>query len=100
VATTEPYRTPPPGRHLTFGEWTELVVAGVRERVPDVVATRRGRRLVTLRRGSDAMMVEDVGTSWVVWREGVQRRAMLSIGDRRDAFVADNAAASIAGALG
>jgi hypothetical protein len=96
---TTTFEIPPPGRHLTFDEWSKLVVARVRERVPDVVATRRGRRLVTLRRGNDAMVVEDVGTTWVVWREGIQRRAMLSIGDRRDAFVADNAAVSIAGAL-
>jgi hypothetical protein len=44
-------------------------------------------------------MVEDVGTSWVVWRESAQRRVMISVGDRREAFVADDAAVTIAGAL-
>lgn len=36
---------------------------------------------------------------WTVWREGAQRRVMLSIGDRRDRFVAANVAMTIAGAL-
>jgi hypothetical protein len=72
----------------------DLVVAGVRRRLPDVAATRRGR-LIVFRRGAEAMTID----RWTVWRDGAQRRVMLSIGDRRDRFVAENVAITIGGAL-
>jgi hypothetical protein len=85
---------PPAGPNLVFDVFAEIVIAAVRARLPDIAATRRGR-LIVLRRGMEAMSID----GWTIWREGAQRRVMLSIGDRRDRFVAENAAASIAGAL-
>ena len=60
--------------------------------MPDVAAARRGRTIV-LRRNGSAVTID----GWVIWDEGPQRRVMLSIGDRRDRFVAANVAKTIAG---
>ncbi len=86
---------PPAGPDIGFDAFAELVVAGVRQRLPDVTVTRRGR-LIAIRRGAESMTID----RWMVWREGAQRRVMLSIGDRRDRFVAMNVAVTIARALG
>lgn len=92
-------RVPPPGPDLDFEQWVHRVVEGVRKRVPTVVATRRGRSVI-VRRGSEAVTIESGATSWFVWKEGPQRRVLLSISARRDAFVADTAAVTIAVSLG
>jgi len=92
--------TPPAGADLAFDAFAELVIAGVRARLPDTQTTRRGMRIVTLRRGGRGMVIERTGSSWIVYDETRRDRIMLSIGDRRDGFVAGNAAVSIASALG
>jgi hypothetical protein len=87
-------KIPPAGPDLGFDAFAELVVAAVRLRLPDVAVIRRGR-LTVIRRGAEAMTID----GWTIWREGAQRRVMLSVGDRRDRFVAENVAVTIAGAL-
>jgi hypothetical protein len=82
------------GADLPQDRFVALVVARVRELLPAAIATRRGR-LVILRRGDEAVTIDE----WRVWREGAQRRVMLSIGDQRDASVASIVAESIANAL-
>jgi hypothetical protein len=91
--------TPPPGPDLDFETWVRRVVAAVRAQLIDVVVTRRGRAVIFRRRGEAVTIAPESG-SWFVWREGPQRRVMLSIANRRDAFVADNTATTIATALG
>lgn len=89
----------PPGPDLDFETWVRRVVARVRAQLVDVVVTRRGGSVI-FRRNGEAVTIEAASGSWFVWREGPQRRVMLSIASRRDAFVADNTATTIATALG
>jgi hypothetical protein len=90
---------PPAGAGLSFDAFAELVVAEVHRRLPAVKATRRGARLVTLRHGGRGMAIERTASSWIVYDETVSDRIMLSIGERRDRFVAGNVAVTIASAL-
>jgi hypothetical protein len=46
------------------------------------------------------MVIERTASSWIVYDETERDRIMLSIGERRDLFVAQNVAVSIAIALG
>jgi hypothetical protein len=92
--------TPPAGADLSFDAFAELVVAEVHRRLPAVKATRRGARIVTLRHGGRGMAIERTASSWIVYDETEHEHLMLSIGERRDRFVARNVAVSIAIALG
>jgi hypothetical protein len=59
-----PIRTevPPPGRTMSFPEWAEAIVAGVRRYLPDAWAVRKGARTVIIRRGErEAQLVDDGG---------------------------------------
>lgn len=87
---------PPPGPDLPFEVFARRVVDAVRTLLPGANATRRGRAIL-LRHGSEAVSID--GATWTIWREGPQRRVMMAIGERRDAFVAENAARTIASAL-
>ena len=45
------------------------------------------------------MVIEERGSSWLVYDAGQTDRVLLSIGDRRDRFIAENVAVTIATAL-
>ncbi len=83
-------RGPPPGPDLAHDRFMVLVVNRVRADIPTLVARRRGRRIV-LRNGEREVTID----GWVVWTD----RVYLSIGERRDRFVAENVARSIVAAL-
>jgi hypothetical protein len=42
---------PPPGRAMTFLEWSAAIVEGVRAYLPDARAVRKGQRVVIIRHG-------------------------------------------------
>ncbi len=91
---------PPPGRTLDFEQFAETVIEQLRSRLPNFTANSKEHgRIITLRRGDKLVTLRKTSEAWVVWREGVQSRVMCTIGERRDRFVADNVAETIASAL-
>jgi hypothetical protein len=90
---------PPPGKSMTFPEWSEAIVDGVRARLPDARAVRKGSRLVIIRHGElEARLVDDGGAFVISFRAGKTKTTMSSLVDRdRDAFTVQNLAHSVAG---
>lgn len=84
---------PPPGPDLPFESWTRLLVARLREMLPEVAATRRGK-LVTLRYSDATATIEDRHPTWVV--HFAANAAGLAI-DRFDDFTARTVAKTLAG---
>ncbi len=91
---------PPPGRTLDFEQFAEAVVEHLRDRLSNFTASSKEHgRIITLRRGDQQVTLRKTGEAWVVWRDGAQPRVMCTIEERRDRFVADNVAGTIASAL-
>jgi hypothetical protein len=90
---------PPPRKAMTFPEWSAAIVAGVRARLPDARASRKGPRLVIIRHGDrEAHLVDDGGAFVISFRAGNTKTTMSSLVDRdRDAFTVQNLAHSVAG---
>ena len=92
---------PPPGRAMTFPEWSAAIVDGVRAYLPDVRAVRRGSRTVIIRHGEllEARLVDDGQAFVITFSAGNAQTSMSSLvdRDRRDAFTVDNMAHSVAG---
>ncbi len=91
---------PPRGRTLDFDQFAEAVVEQLRSRLSNLTAkSKEHGRIITLRRGDQLVTLRKTDEAWVVWREGVQPRVICTIGERRDRFVADNVAGTIASEL-
>jgi hypothetical protein len=91
---------PPPGRAMSFPEWAEAIVAGVRRYLPDAKAVRKGARLVIVRHGElEARLVDDGGAFCISFRAGDSATTMSGLvdRDRRDAYTTSTMAHSIAG---
>jgi hypothetical protein len=91
---------PPPGRAMSFPEWSEAIVAGVRRYLPDVRAVRKGSRLVVIRHGDLEAQLLDDGSAFVIsFRAGDGGVTMSSLvdRDRRDAHTTSTLAHSVAG---
>jgi hypothetical protein len=92
---------PPPGRAMTFPEWSAAIVAGVRSRIPEIRATRKGHRHVIIRHGEqlEAHLEDDGGAFCIRFRAGDSTVTMSSLvdRDRRDAFTVGNLSQSVAG---
>ena len=91
---------PPPGPAMTFDVWARAIVDGVRTRLPDVRAVRKGPRLVIIRHADrEAQLVDDGGAFCISFRAGDCAITMSGLvdRDRRDAFTARNLAHSVLG---
>lgn len=86
---------PPPGARLDFHTWAKLIADDVRRRVPDVVATARGRQ-VMLRLGDRTAVLTESGSDRLITFSGASMSSLMDQ-DRGDAFTARNIAKSIAG---
>jgi hypothetical protein len=89
---------PPPGRALSFPEWAEAIVAGVRRYLPDAKAVRKGARLVIVRHGElEARLVDDGGAFCISFRAGDSATTMSGLvdRDRRDAYTTSTMAHSV-----
>jgi hypothetical protein len=89
---------PPPGKAMTFPEWSAAIVAGVRAFLPDVRAARKGARVVIIRHGDREARLEAGASFWITFPVGEMKTTMASlVDDRRDSFTVSNLAHSIAG---
>jgi hypothetical protein len=91
---------PPPGRALSFPEWSEAIVAGVRRYLPDARAVRKGARVVIIRHVDREARLEDDGGAFVIsFSAGDSAITMSGLvdRDRRDAFTTSTMAHSVAG---
>jgi hypothetical protein len=90
---------PPPGRAMSFPEWSEAIVAGVRAYLPDARAVRKGARTVIIRHGGCEAHLVDDGGAFVISFRGNSATSMSSLvdRDRRDEFTVSNLAHSVAG---
>ena len=62
---------PPPGPAMTFDVWARAIVDGVRARLPDARAVRKGPRLVIIRHADrEAQLVDDGGAFCISFRAG------------------------------
>jgi hypothetical protein len=87
---------PPPGKPMTFPEWSAAIVAGVRAFLPDVRAARKGARVVIIRHGDREARLEAGGSFWITFPAGEMKTTMASlVDDRRDSFTVSNLAHSI-----
>jgi hypothetical protein len=88
---------PPPGLAMTFPECAAAIVDGVRSRIPETRATRKGHRHVILRHsGREAHLVDDDGAFVISFRAGdAKTMSSLVDRDRRDAFTVSNLAHSV-----
>jgi len=87
---------PPPGKSMTFPEWSAAIVAGVRAFLPDVRAARKGARVVVIRHGDREARLEAGGSFWITFPAGEMKTTMASlVDDRRDSFTVSNLAHSI-----
>jgi hypothetical protein len=87
---------PPPGRAMTFPEWSAAIVAGVRAFLPDVRAARKGARVVIIRHGDREARLEAGASFWITFPAGEMKTTMASlVDDRRDSFTVSNLAHSI-----
>jgi hypothetical protein len=85
---------------MTFPEWAEAIVAGVRSRIPEIRATRKGHRHVIIRHGEQLEAhLEDDGSAFVITFHAGGAKTMSSLvdRDRRDAYTVRNLAHSVAG---
>jgi hypothetical protein len=90
----------PPGRVMTFPEWSRAIVDGVRAFLPNATAERKGRRLVLIRHGDHAALLANDASFWVTFTAGdmnIKKTMCSFVDDRRDEFTAANLAHSIAG---
>jgi hypothetical protein len=91
---------PPPGRAMSFPEWAEAIVAGIRRYLPDARAVRKGHRQVVIRHSGREAQLEDDGGAFVVrFRAGDSAVTMSGLvdRDRRDTFTVANLSHSVAG---
>jgi hypothetical protein len=89
---------PPPGRAMMFPEWSAAIVAGVRARLPDARASRKGPRLVIIRHGELEARLMDDGGFWISFAGSETTVPMSSlVDDRRDAFTVRNLSQSVSG---
>jgi hypothetical protein len=91
---------PPPGKAMTFPEWSAAIVDGVRRYLPDARAVRKGARVVIIRHVElEAHLVDDGSAFVISFRAGDSSVTMSSLldRDRRDAFTVSNLAHSVAG---
>jgi hypothetical protein len=90
---------PPPGRAMTFREWSLAIVCGVRTYLPDAQAVRRAEWLVILRHGGrEALLKQDGSSCWVTFSAGAIATTMASLFDeRRDDFTVQNLGHTVAG---
>jgi hypothetical protein len=78
---------PPPGKAMTFPEWSAAIVAGVRAFLPDVRAARKGARVVIIRHGDREARLEAGGSFWITFPAGEMKTTMASlVDDRRDSY--------------
>jgi hypothetical protein len=78
---------PPPGKAMTFPEWSAAIVAGVRAFLPDVRAARKGARVVVIRHGDREARLEAGGSFWITFPAGEMKTTMASlVDDRRDSY--------------
>lgn len=85
---------------MAFPEWARAIVAGVRSRIPEIRATRKGAQLVILRLGDrEARLVDDRDAFCISFRAGDSLPSMSGLvdRDRRDAHTTSTMAHSIAG---
>jgi hypothetical protein len=85
---------------MSFPEWSEAIVAGVRVFLPDARAVRKGARLVIIRHGElEARLEDDGGAFCISFRAGDSATTMSSLvdRDRRDAHTTSTLAHSVAG---
>jgi hypothetical protein len=85
---------------MSFPEWSEAIVAGIRRYLPDALAVRKGSRLVIIRHGDrEAQLVDDGGAFVIRFRAGDRGVTMSSLvdRDRRDAHTTSTLAHSVAG---
>jgi hypothetical protein len=74
---------PPSGRAMTFPEWSEAIVAGVRRYLPDARAVRKGHRRVIIRHGDrEAQLDDDGGAFCIRFRAGDSATTMSGLVDR------------------
>jgi hypothetical protein len=84
---------PPPGRAMTFPEWSAAIVAGVRAYLPDARAVRKGSRIVVIRHGGLEARLMDDGGFWISLAGGETTVPISSlVDDRRGAFTVRNLA--------
>jgi hypothetical protein len=92
---------PPPGKAMTFPEWSAAIVAGVRRYLPDARAGRKVPRLVVIRHGDREAHLKQDGPAWSFWitfPAGEMKTTMASlVDDRKDAFTVTNLSQSVAG---
>src|SRR5450631_1156092 len=72
---------PPPGRAMTFPEWSAAIVAGVRVFLPDARAVRKGARVVIIRHGDREARLEAGGSFWITFPAGEMKTTMASLVD-------------------
>lgn len=80
---------PPPGRPMTFPEWSAAIAAGVRCYIPQARAARKGSRLVIIRHAElEARLVDDRDAFVISFRACDSTVTMSSLvdRDRLDAF--------------
>jgi hypothetical protein len=93
---------PRPGPRLSFRSWTDLIVQGLRRRLPEVAAATRGQRTIVLRYGGRTATITEQGpTRWIHSADdaapGATAMATLYDEERCDAYTADVFAKSLAG---
>jgi hypothetical protein len=91
---------PPPGRAMSFPEWSEAIVDGVRRYLPDARAVRKGARIVIIRHGGrEAHLEDDRGAFCIRFRARDSAVTMSGLVDRerRDAHTTSTLAHSVAG---
>jgi hypothetical protein len=82
---------------MTFPEWAEAIVEGVRHYFPDARAVRKGPRLVFIRHHDLEARLEDDGSAFVITFRAGGAKTMSSLvdRDRRDAFTVSNLSHSV-----
>jgi hypothetical protein len=71
----------PPGRAMSFPEWSAAIVAGVRAFLPDARAVRKGARVVVIRHGDREARLEAGGSFWIMFPSGEMKTTMASLVD-------------------
>jgi hypothetical protein len=89
---------PPPGRAMSFPDWSEAIVAGVRAFLPDARAVQRGSRIVVIRHGDREARLMDDGGFWISFAGGETKTTVASlVDDHCDSSTVGNLAESVAG---
>jgi hypothetical protein len=85
---------------MAFPEWSKAIVDGVRSRIPEIRATRKGHRHVIIRHGASEAHLEDDGSAFCIrFRAGDSATTMSGLvdRDRRDAHTTSTLAHSVSG---